>query len=324
MPVEVISTITSVGSWIVGSGTVSTRTSRRPCQVSALMAFPPHSPEPGSAMSRCMPPLTESGSTLAASPWALVPTPPATIFLSPFHQRLEALLRDLRRAVLARRADLRVVHVGAVEEVGLGRAGHQRGDRDPAVLAAPPATPRRTTGRTTSTRCRRPGSRPGIVEAIDEVNSTRPSSRAAMSRSTSLASRTVELMLVSMISCSSAMSVSTNAPPCPTPAFSAAAASGRPVAPDGGPEGVDPVGATQVGLHLLHGRPGGAQLLRGGGNPRVLRVHDEVEAVVGELPRELVADAAGGTGDEGEGPAVGHAGRHTRRPIGRIPSGSTG
>ncbi|MGW7054384.1 WhiB family transcriptional regulator [Streptomyces sp. NPDC054887] len=35
MPVEVTRTITSVGSSIRGSGTVSTRTSRRPCHVSA-------------------------------------------------------------------------------------------------------------------------------------------------------------------------------------------------------------------------------------------------------------------------------------------------
>ena len=42
------------------------------------------SAEPGSAMFRCMAPFTESGSTLAASPWALVPRPPATIFFSPF------------------------------------------------------------------------------------------------------------------------------------------------------------------------------------------------------------------------------------------------
>src|ERR1700712_3626415 len=38
MPVEVIRTITSVGSLIDGSGTVSTRTSRLPCQVNARMS----------------------------------------------------------------------------------------------------------------------------------------------------------------------------------------------------------------------------------------------------------------------------------------------
>jgi len=37
MPVEVIFTMASVGSWIVGSGTDSTRTSRLPCQVTAFM-----------------------------------------------------------------------------------------------------------------------------------------------------------------------------------------------------------------------------------------------------------------------------------------------
>ena len=35
MAVEVTRMIASVGCWIVGSGTVSTRTSRFPCQVSA-------------------------------------------------------------------------------------------------------------------------------------------------------------------------------------------------------------------------------------------------------------------------------------------------
>ena len=36
MPVDVMRTIASVGSSIVGSGTVSTRTSRLPCQVTAF------------------------------------------------------------------------------------------------------------------------------------------------------------------------------------------------------------------------------------------------------------------------------------------------
>ena len=40
MFVDVISMIASVGSWIVGSGTVSTRTSRLPCQVTAFMSIP--------------------------------------------------------------------------------------------------------------------------------------------------------------------------------------------------------------------------------------------------------------------------------------------
>jgi hypothetical protein len=37
MHVEVMRTIASVGSSILGSGTVSTRTSRLPCQVSAFI-----------------------------------------------------------------------------------------------------------------------------------------------------------------------------------------------------------------------------------------------------------------------------------------------
>ena len=39
MPVEVILMITSRGSSIFGSGTVSTRTSLLPCQQSAFIAF---------------------------------------------------------------------------------------------------------------------------------------------------------------------------------------------------------------------------------------------------------------------------------------------
>ena len=71
---------------------------------------------------------------------------------------------------------------------------------------------------------------PGIVAAIDEVIRTRPSLRATMSFSNRLARWTVDVTLTSMISSSSARSMSTNAPPCPTPALSAAASSGRPAA----------------------------------------------------------------------------------------------
>src|SRR4051812_19441021 len=40
------------------------------------------------------------------------------------HQRLEAVARDVGRIVLLARADLRVEHVGALEELGLRRARH--------------------------------------------------------------------------------------------------------------------------------------------------------------------------------------------------------
>ena len=63
---------------------------------------------------------------------------------------------------------------------------------------------------------------------------------------------------------------------------------------------MDAVGGAQVGLHLLHRRAAAAELLRGGREAGVLGSHDEVEAVVGELARQLEADAAGGTGDERE------------------------
>src|SRR3954447_25989054 len=41
MPEEVTSMMTSVGSWRTGSGTVSTRTSARPCQVTARIVCSP-------------------------------------------------------------------------------------------------------------------------------------------------------------------------------------------------------------------------------------------------------------------------------------------
>jgi hypothetical protein len=53
MAVDVIRTIASVGSWMVGSGTVSTRTSRLPCHTAALttvlLDFAGGSPFPGQA-----------------------------------------------------------------------------------------------------------------------------------------------------------------------------------------------------------------------------------------------------------------------------------
>src|SRR5215210_3106580 len=54
MPVEVIRTIASVGSRIEGSGTVSTRTSRFPCHVSARIrrGFPSHAAANGSWLIR--------------------------------------------------------------------------------------------------------------------------------------------------------------------------------------------------------------------------------------------------------------------------------
>jgi hypothetical protein len=48
--------------------------------------------------------------------------------------RLKALLGNLRRVVLLGRADLRVIHVGTVEEVRVGWAGHQRGHGHVSVL----------------------------------------------------------------------------------------------------------------------------------------------------------------------------------------------
>src|SRR5256885_8253684 len=41
IPLDVTRMIASLGSWIAGSGTRSTRTSRRPCQVTAFMSLPP-------------------------------------------------------------------------------------------------------------------------------------------------------------------------------------------------------------------------------------------------------------------------------------------
>src|SRR2546430_10602263 len=44
MPLDVTRMTMSSGSWMAGSGTFSTRTSRRPCQVTAFMSLPPVAP----------------------------------------------------------------------------------------------------------------------------------------------------------------------------------------------------------------------------------------------------------------------------------------
>ena len=50
------------------------------------------------------------------------------------HHRVKAILGDLGRVVLLVRADLRVLQVGAVEELGFRRPGHQTGHRHACVL----------------------------------------------------------------------------------------------------------------------------------------------------------------------------------------------
>src|SRR6478736_10440646 len=58
----------SVGCWIVGSGTVSTRTSRRPCQVSARTVWSPRfgfvGAYPGEAGSRTVVPAARLGQVI--------------------------------------------------------------------------------------------------------------------------------------------------------------------------------------------------------------------------------------------------------------------
>jgi hypothetical protein len=50
------------------------------------------------------------------------------------HQGVETLLGDLCWVVFLTRAHLGVVHIRAVEEVGIGRSGHKRGDGYARVL----------------------------------------------------------------------------------------------------------------------------------------------------------------------------------------------
>ncbi|MGX1226385.1 hypothetical protein RKD42_007644 [Streptomyces ambofaciens] len=67
------------------------------------------------------------------------------------------------------------------------------------------------------------------MAATEDVNMSRPPPRATMSRIRGLVSRTVEVTLRSMTDWSSARSVSTKAPPCPTPALRAATSTVSPV-----------------------------------------------------------------------------------------------
>ena len=67
---------------------------------------------------------------------------------------------------------------------------------------------------------------------------------------------------------------------------------------------LDPLGRGEVDLHGLHLGAEALQLGRGGGQRGVLGGDDQVEVVLGELLGQLEADAAGGTGHDGEG--LGH------------------
>ena len=79
--------------------------------------------------------LTEPGTRLAIIPSSFVLGGSGVDVVFTRHQGVDALPGDVVRFALrlALLADIGVVHAGAVEEVGIGRTGLQRSDRDPGV-----------------------------------------------------------------------------------------------------------------------------------------------------------------------------------------------
>jgi hypothetical protein len=89
-------------------------------------------PEPGLPIGAWALADAAPGITLPAITCTLFLVEPATVVLAG-HHRLVAVTGDLREVVLLRLAQRRVLHVGFLEEVGVGRPGHEGGDGDPRV-----------------------------------------------------------------------------------------------------------------------------------------------------------------------------------------------
>ncbi len=130
---------------------------------------------------------------------------------------------------------------------------------------------------------------PGIVEAIEEVNRTRPAPRSTISGSTRLARCTVELTLRSMMfEFVAQVGVPGEVAAAPRPALRAIASTGRPVARIAGVELLDAVEGREVHLDGLDlGSPSRRRLGRGLLDAGVLGGDQQVEAVRGELPGQL-------------------------------------
>lgn len=187
------------------------------------------SPDPGSAMPRWASAVTRSGSTALAASITLVFTEPPTTLVVPLSHRRKALTGDLSGIVLAALADLGVGHLGPVEEFSLCWPGHQRGHGDPG--AGELGLQRLTEGlqkRLARVVDRREGPRHGgrdrgrdqdLALSLRHHVDQHPLGQLHRGGDVELDQRS-----------SAARSVSTNRPPWPTPAFSAAEASGRPVA----------------------------------------------------------------------------------------------
>ena len=101
------------------------------------------------------------------------------------HESVISLLCYFRGVVgvLALRADLRVIHSSAMEEIGVRRPRLQRGYSNPAVLQFVPqglreGQPKRLRGPIEASKG------VGMVPAIEDVNRIRPAPRASISRTT--------------------------------------------------------------------------------------------------------------------------------------------
>src|SRR4051812_44765046 len=169
-----------------------------------------------------------SGMTLEAAPWTFVFTEPATTFCSPFIRASKPCLATCAGSSFELAPTL-VSSISArwkkLVSVGPGMS---------AVIVTPVSA---SSVRSASAKdCTKDLEAlytawyvPGIMDAIDDVNSTRPAPRAFMSGRMRFARCTVEVTLTSMTFSSSLSSVwVVKSPPMPRPALIAMASTGRP------------------------------------------------------------------------------------------------
>ena len=215
---------------------------------------------------------------------------------------------DLGRGVLGPRPTRGLRHVRALEECRVGRSREERGDRDARLLEL---VSQGLAERQDERLRRRVGGvvGPGIRLAVDAVNMTRPCPALpcpapgpcqpyGATTSSAITSR------------SPSSGVSRNEPPCPTPALSASASTGRPRRVDGVDEVWMPSGVVRSAWTARAAVRPASSSVATVWTRRPPRYH-EVEAVLGEHRREGEPDAAGGSGDDGERVRGGAAGMET-------------
>src|SRR4051812_190168 len=216
------------------------------------------------------------------------------------HERLEAVACHVGRVVLVVGADLGVEHVGALEELGVGGPGLQRGDRHAGVLELVAQRQRERLHE----RLRR------VVDGLEGAGHRRGDRRREQDAALVAADHVADHVL-GEVDGGTAVEIDD-----PQLVVQRRVGGERAARADAGVERgggqwpslrthagvelIDAAVAREVDLDGLHGGAEPLELGRGGTDVVVLRGDDEVEAVLGELLGELPADPAGGPGDKGE------------------------